>query len=101
MRMTLLVRRIYAMRTCKPKTLLRQHISNIEHLYENNIVRQYCNDIETILLGNLQRSSMSMFWQYSMLCGIISFLRLLFFFFCNLLWIRRAQTDKRIETLMC
>jgi len=36
MRMILLIRRIYAMRTCKPETLLRQHISNIEHLYENN-----------------------------------------------------------------
>jgi len=27
--MTLLVRRIYVMRTCEPKTLLRQRISNI------------------------------------------------------------------------
>jgi len=68
--MTLLVRKIYAMRTCEPKTLLRQHISNIERLYENNVVQQHCNDIETILLGNLQRSNMVvMFWQYSMLCG--------------------------------
>jgi len=46
--MILLVCRIYAMRSCEPKILLRQHISNIERLYENNIVRQHCN-IETIL----------------------------------------------------
>jgi len=30
MRITLLIRRIYAMRTYEPETLLRQHISNIE-----------------------------------------------------------------------
>jgi len=54
---------------CVYAKLLRQHISNIEHLYKNNIVRQHCNDIETILFGNLQRSNMvAMFWQYSMLC---------------------------------
>jgi len=64
--MTLLVRRIYAMRTCEPETLLRQHISNIERLHKNNIVRQHCKDIETILLGDLQRSNIvTMFWQYS------------------------------------
>jgi len=68
--MTLLVCRIYAMRTCESETLLRQYISNIERLYENNIVQQHCNDIETILLDNLQRSNMmAMFWQYSILCG--------------------------------
>jgi len=68
MHITLLIHRIYAMPTCKPETLLRQHISNIECLYENNIVRQHCKDIETILLGNLQRSNMmTMFWQYSIL----------------------------------
>jgi len=55
------------MHTCKPETLLRQHISNIERLYENNIVRQHCNDIKIILLGNLQRKIMvAMFWQYLM-----------------------------------
>jgi len=60
---------LYTMRTYKPETLLRQHISNIERLYKNNVVRQHCNDIETILLGNLQCSNMvAMFWQYSMLC---------------------------------
>jgi len=47
--MTLLVRRIYAMRTGESETLMRQHISNIERLYENNVLRQHCNDIETIL----------------------------------------------------
>jgi len=46
----------YAMRTCELETLW-QYISNIERLYKNNIVRQHCNDIETILLGNLQRSN--------------------------------------------
>jgi len=45
-------------------------MQHIERLYENNIVRQHCNDIETILLGNLQRSNMVIiFWQYSMLYG--------------------------------
>jgi len=69
--MTLLVRRIYAMRMYEPETLLQQYISNIERLYENNIVRQHCSDIETILLGNLQHSNMmAMFWQYSMLCEL-------------------------------
>jgi len=48
MRMTLLVHKIYAMRICESETLLRQHVSNIERLYEKNIVRQHCNDIETI-----------------------------------------------------
>jgi len=47
MRMTLLVRKIYAMRTCKPETLLQQHISNIECLYKNNTVtlQWYWNNI--------------------------------------------------------
>jgi len=68
--MTLLVRKIYVIRTCESETLLRQH-SNIECLYENNRL-QRCNIIEIILLGNLQRSNMlAMFWQYSMLCRII------------------------------
>jgi len=37
--MTLLVCRIYAMRTYEPKTLLRQHISNIERLYDKTIYK--------------------------------------------------------------
>jgi len=41
--MTLLVRRLYAMRMCETKTLLQQHINNIKYLYENNIVQQHCN----------------------------------------------------------
>jgi len=44
------------MHTCEPETLLLQHIRNIERLYENN--RQHYKDIETVLLGNLQRSNM-------------------------------------------
>jgi len=55
--MILLIRRIYAMCTYEPETLLRQHISNIECLYEDNVVRQHCNDIETIWLGNVQCSN--------------------------------------------
>jgi len=56
--MTLLVHKIYTMRTCKPEILLRQHINNIERLYENNIIQQHYNDIETIVFGNV-----AIWWQ--------------------------------------
>jgi len=58
----------------------------------------------TCIVSSSTRVKRKHFFLTARIYSIISFLHLLFsffFFFCNLSWIGRAQTDKRIKALMC